>query len=261
MNASPCYSRDPRSGSGRGAMRALLALTASAACCHAAVMQTMPTPGDSSSLLAATTIGGGAEFERTSDSDIWEFPLRLEFNVSDRLKLSAEPRFVSSTARTPEGTSAVGLGDFEIGAAFEFVRERRYLPALTTVAIIRWPTTSDPDLGNPGSDYTLGLIASKDLSVIDVDVGASYSVVGDKKKGDQVELSLKLEYPLTYNLTLEAELIHTLYVRPAADQPARRTEGVLGLGWEFSRRLKMEIGVGMNNDGDWRGLLGWTYGL
>ena len=51
-----------------------------------------------------------------------------------------------------------GPGDLETSLEYEFIHERRYRPAVSATSIIRWPTASDPDLGTPGRDYSLGLI-------------------------------------------------------------------------------------------------------
>ena len=130
-------------------------------------------PTDKTSLLTpfySLVIGSGFEYQRDREQIEYGFPILIEYNFSERIKLSIEPKFSSIVGRTPDVRSVGGFGDIETTLDYEFLRERRYRPALSIEGQIRWPTAEDPDLGDPGRDYTLGLIASKDFVFMEVDL-------------------------------------------------------------------------------------------
>ena len=163
---------------------------------QARVLSTRPNPSETFSPLLSLTVGGGVEYE----SDRWEFPFLIEYNFTEQLRLTVEPKLVSDEPR-------FGWGDLETTVGWEFLRERRYRPALSVEGTIRWPTASEPELGDPGRDYTIGLVASKDMVFADVDVTVSYTSIGDASERDEVELAAAGEVPLRNRWALLLESV------------------------------------------------------
>ena len=128
-------------------------------------------PSESWSPLLPLTIGGGFEFQQDHGETEYNFPLLVEYNFTEYVKVSIEPNV--TYLETKDNQSIVGVGDLETSLEWEFLRERRYRPALTAVGVIKYPTASHPDLGSPGWDYGLGLVASKDFVFFDVDLDCS----------------------------------------------------------------------------------------
>jgi len=210
--------------------------------------------------LLPLTIGGGFEFQNDSDQSEYDFPLFVEYNFSETVKLTVEPEFVYIDSNSTNVTSVGGLGDLETSVEWEFLRERRYRPALTAVGLIKWPTASNAELGSPGEDYTAGLIASKDFVYVDLDLSALYTYSGDPDQQDTVEISLAAQIPLNHKLDLLAELVDTIetgYGAPGAGK--NDFEGTLGVAWHVNNYLKLEQGIGISTDGTWQILFGWEF--
>jgi hypothetical protein len=222
----------------------------------ARIIRTRPSPSESWSPLWPVVIGGGFEFETDKERSEFDFPLLVEYNFTEQFRVSLEPNFVMIDSKTADVRSASGFGDFETSLEYEFLRERRYRPALTAEGIIKWPTATDSDLGNPGRDYAFGLIASKDLVYLDVDLGLRYTSVGDPEGHDLWEVTVAAEWPLNHRLAVLAEVVTGI-------ETGRRgrtdTEGTLGLSWRVNSYLKLEGGGTVRTDGTWQVLFAWEW--
>jgi hypothetical protein len=237
----------------------------------ARLLRTGPTPLEQWNPLVALTIGSGVEYERSLDQSQLECPFFVEYNFTPELKATIEPSVVHLDPRERGASTATGLGDLETELDYEFIRERRYRPAFTAVTIVRWPTATSSSLGDPGRDYSIGLVASKDLVVVDLDLRLLYTSVGDPQSDDLLELSLAGEWHLNYLFDLEAEVVHSFGgASPGAERrigsgglireaQADVTEGTVGLAWHVSKRLKLEQGAVFSSDGTWRLVLAWEF--
>lgn len=216
------------------------------------------------------TIGSGVEFETDKDQSQYDFPMLLEYNFTQTLKLAVEPNVTYIVAKAQGVRTVVGFADLETTLEYEFVRERRYRPGLTALGTIRWPTSTDVDIGDPGHDYTIGLIASKDLVFVDLDLTALYTFVGDSKAEDVFELSLAAEWHLNHFVSLEAEVVHSFGaggIRGRAGTIAGAgggkgvdlTEGTLGVAYHISKRLKVEVGGIVRSDNTWQIVFAWEW--
>jgi len=132
--------------------------------------------------------------------------------------------------------------------------------------VVKSPTASHPDLGNPGWDYGVGLVASKDLVFVDVDLGLLYTFSGDPQQKDTLELSLAGEVPLNHRLAIEFEGVTSLGYDTLSGQTAKpgvsggkNFEGTVGLGWRATKYLKLEGGYTQRTDGTWQVTFGWTW--
>jgi hypothetical protein len=251
---------------------ALLSALALAQPAAARLLRTGPTPLENWNPLVALTIGSSVEYERGSDQPQYEFPFFVEYSLTPALKATIEPTVVHLLPEKGSGRSVTGTGDMETALDYEFLRERRYRPALTAEGIVRWPTATKPDLGDPGRDYSIGLIASKDLVFVEFDLRLLYTFLADQKSQNAFELSLGGQWHLNYLVDLEAEVAHSFgggmasasLISPGSGgvinlTGADLTEGTVGLAWHINKRLKLEHGAVFTSDGTWRLVLAWEF--
>ncbi len=226
---------------------------------------TAPVPGSKPSLLTpfySLVIGSGFEHQRDKEKTEYGFPILIEYNFSERLKVTIEPKFSRIVGRNKDVRSVSGFGDLDTTLDYEFLRERRYRPALSVEGKIKWPTAEDPDLGDPGRDYTLGLIASKDFVFIDLDLNVLYTFTGDREKEDMVEVSLATEWHMTYYVGLIAEVANvrrmgSLRGPDAGDR--NESEALVGLSWQVSKYLKFEQGIVFKEHGITEAVVAWEW--
>src|SRR5258705_10182750 len=222
----------------------------------AAVIRTRPSPSETWNPLLPLVVGGNFEFETDKERSEFDFPLLVEYNFTEKFRMSLEPDFVVIDSKNPDVRSASGVGDLETGLEYEFLRERRYRPALTAEAIVKWPTATDLDIGTPGRDYAFGLIASKDLVYLDVDLGLRYTSVGDPEGHDLWEVTVAAESPLNHRLSVLAEMGTGI-----ENGRGGRTdlEGTAGLSWRVNSFLKLQAGGTVRTDGTWQVLFAWEW--
>jgi len=222
----------------------------------ARILTTKPTPSDTWSLALPLTIGGGFEFQTDKRQTEFNFPLLIEYNFTDQLRLTVEPTVVYIEPEKKSEHSSDGIGDTETSMQWEFLRERRYRPALTLEGVIKWPTGINPDIRTSGQDYGIGLIASKDFIIVDSDLGVRYTSVGDSKEHDTVEVTLAGEWPLNRRWSVESESVTTIETGTGGKTS---TEGTLGFAWRVTKHLKLEIGGSLCTDGTWQVISAWEW--
>jgi len=238
-------------------------VVASRPACGQILTKTTLRPSENWSPLLPLTIGGGVEFQTDRQQTEYNFPLLVEYNFTEYVKLSLEPNI---TYLENKGQNSVaGIGDMETSLEWEFLRERRYRPALTAIGVIKWPTASHPDLGSPGRDYGVGLVASKDLVFVDVDLGLLYTFSGDPEQQDTLEISVAGEYPFNHRLAMEFEFVTSLGSDTVFGQPTKPSgsgknfDGTVGFAWRANKFLKLEQGFTLRTDGTWQVVFGWTW--
>lgn len=240
----------------------------------ARILKTRKTPSSTWSPWSSLVIGSGLEFQTNSQETDYDYPFLLEYNFTEQLKLSLEPNFVSIAAKAKDARTVSGVGDLETTVEYEFLRERRYRPALGVEGVIKWPTASDPDLGTPGHDYSLGLIASKDFVYFDVDLNVLYTSVGGPAQQDNLQIALAAEWPLNHRFDLIAEVVTTIGSGGVRGQPGsivglgraqegrgvgNESEGTLGFAWHANKYLKFEQGVIYKSDHSWQFVVAWEW--
>lgn len=224
---------------------------------------TTATPEGISRLLAplySLVIGSGFEYETDRELTEYGFPILIEYNFSERLQLTIEPQFTSIVGKTPDVRSVSGFSDLETTLGYEFLRERRYRPALSVTGGVRWPTAADPDLGEPGRDYTLGLIASKDLVFVNLDLNVLYTFIGDHEAKDEVEVALAAGWRVNRYVELITEVTNIRRVGSGLDNGDRNeTEATIGVGWQINQFLKFEQGIVFKERGIWQAVFAWEW--
>lgn len=204
-------------------------------------------------------VGGGFEYQTDRDQTEYGFPLLIEYNFSEKLTLTLEPIYTVIDGKSPDIPSLRGFGDLDTTLDYELLRERRYRPAIGLEAAIRWPTAENPDLGSPGHDYTLGLIASKDLVFMDIDFNVLYTTIGGRGLADTVEISLATSWRINRELALIAEVADVHHLGTLAGEQRDETEATLGLAWQVSHFLKLEQGIVFKEAGNWEAIFAWEW--
>src|SRR5258705_13421854 len=232
------------------------------------------TPSETWNPLLPLVIGSGLEIQTDKDETSYEFPMLFEYNFTEEFKISIEPNYVLKVPRDPQDSTIEGWGDLETSAEWEFLKERRWRPALTAELIIKWPTHASLDTGDPGRDYSFGLVASKDFVYFDMDISAIYTFVGARDAKNSVEIDVDAEYHLTHYMDLIAEIATTfggnVRGRPGlggvggGQRDATKSsdiEGTVGLSWKVNKHLKLEEGIVYNTDGSWKFVVAWEYSI
>ena len=246
----------------------LVGLLATAPPLAAKIRTTKQSASSSWSPLTPLVIGSGFEFQTDSEQSQYDFPILVQYNVTEALRLTVEPNFVHIGAKTDGVDSVTGFGDLETSVEFEFLSERRLRPAVSAEALIKWPTATDSDIGSPGRDTSFGLILSKDLEVVDLDSNLLYTFVGDPDEGNTFEISLAGEVHLGELFDLEAEVLTSVGTGSIRGRPgtigglgsgSSGTEGTLGLAWHANEHLKLEVGGVLSSDGSWQLVSAWEW--
>lgn len=222
------------------------------------------------------TIGSAFEFQTDSEQTEYGFPILLEWSLSPMLSVTAEPVFIA--IRSGDGNVS-GFDDLETTLSLELVSERRYRPAFALEGGIKWPTATDDEIGTGLTDYSLGVILSKELVQAELGFNAVYSYVGVPDEGpvqNTVQFSLASEWHLGPSLDLTSELLTTQGVGPLRGRAEQSLgpegvglnvpgagegefEATLGLAHYFGRRLKLEEGVTFQTDGTWQAVVAWEW--
>lgn len=212
------------------------------------IRRTRPSAGNP---LALFTVGTGLEFESDAERKQYDAPLVLEYSPTQQLKFTFESAGSRIDSKIDGVSSVTGFDDLETSVEYEFLRERRYMPALTAIGLVKWPVATNAEIGSPGTDYAIGLIASKGLVHFDLDLNLLYTFSGDPERKDTLETSLAVTYPLTYKFELLAEVWH------ASD--TGDTETTVGFGWNVTPFLSLEQGALHRSDGTWQWLFAVAY--
>jgi hypothetical protein len=235
----------------RHSLLAAILAASLAASAHARITRTRPSPTQTWSSLTPITIGSGFEYESNDEGSEFHLPAFFEYNFSEKFRVSLETEY----ARTRSGLDAErseGLGDLENSVDYEFLRERRYFPALTATLFARWPTASPEDIGDPGTDYGLGITASKDFIYFDLDLEVRHAFTTSAESGDVSEIVLAGESRLSRRFDLIAEIVQVI-----ADE--NEFEATVGLAWHPNKFLTIESGVTRKDDGAGQLVLAWEY--
>jgi hypothetical protein len=212
--------------------------------------------------LYSTIIGAGLEFTREDGVSEWGIPILVEYSATENLVFTVEPKYIFLSSDSPDESSVSGWSDLETSVIYEFLRERRYRPALSFEGTVRWPVAAHEDLGEPGHDYTIGLIASKDLVYVEVDLNALYTFSGDSDHPDEFEVSVAASWHLNPWVDFIAEASFVSQNGGRADEVAlnrTETEVTLGLAWLVSKHFILEQGIILKEHGEWEAILAWEW--
>jgi hypothetical protein len=122
-------------------------------------------------------ISGNVEYQVSSEGNESALPFALEYGLTDRLELLAEP--VAWTAISPNtGAHATGVGDLEMTLTWLARAETARTPALALAGELKIPTARNTLIGTGETDAALYLIASRRRGRFDTHANLSYTFVG-----------------------------------------------------------------------------------
>jgi hypothetical protein len=220
-------------------------------------------------------LGSGFEYETDGEESEYGFPFLAEYGFTKMLKLSVEPSVI--WIRKKNGGRVTGPGDLETTLSCEFPTERRWRPGFALEGTVKWPTAKKGDLGTGKSDYTIGALISKEFVQFDLELSSSYTFIGSPAGihlENTLEHSVAAEWHLNPRLDLEAEAVLASgagrFRNPAGtlgsfaniggpEQGQSEAEFTLGFAEFLTRRLKLEEGGILKNDGSWQTVIGWEY--
>lgn len=215
------------------------------------------TRRSASSVTLPFVLATGVEYESNADETLIDVPLLLQYSFSPWLQATIETAGTHIRTKGDNASSVTGLDDIETSVEYEFLRERRSRPSLTAFGGIKWPTATQADIGAPGTDYSAGLIATKEFDFFEVDVNAIYTLSGDDRK-DLLELPIAVEIPLNHRLSVALEVAPTFDMGKGGEGSSQ-TEYTLGGLWRASDFSTIEGGVVVRNDSSWQIVVGWQY--
>lgn len=257
-----------------GCALALIVVTAGVSPATAKIVKTrrvgQPSPG------LGFTLGTGFEYQNDGEQTEYGVPMLLEWALTSRISLTAEPAFIS--IHSTNGASISGWDDLETNLRVELVPERRYRPGFALEGGIKFPTATQSEIGTGLTDYALGAIATKEFVQAELGLNVVYSHVGLPAEGrvqNTVQLSMATEWHLTPTLDLTGELLTTQGIGALRGRAGRalpgggginvpgrgagEVESTLGFAHHFGKRLKLEEGVVVQTDGTWQAVFAWEW--
>jgi hypothetical protein len=182
---------------------ACIAALATPASAQSTVFRTRRSASSSWNPILPLTFGVGLDFEKGDEQKELAVPWLLEYNFTEHVRVTVESGIKFLDSMDPEIGKTEGLDDTETGVDYEFLRERRYTPSLTLVGLVRWPTATDGDLGDPGTDVSAGLTAAKDLVHFDLESNLLFTYTTDGDSSNLIEFAVAATFPLRYNWELQ----------------------------------------------------------
>ena len=135
---------------------------------------------------------------------------QFEFNYGALPGVQLHAILPVAYTRTPDGKTAFGLGDVELGTKVRFVTEGRYRPMIGTFVQTEWPAGSAANgLATPSVHVLVPLWLQKSFGAWSTDAGGGYLIDFDKVNGNYWATGWLLERRVSDRATVGAELYHT----------------------------------------------------
>ncbi len=215
--------------------------------------------------------GTSAEFQGDATSFELSVPVFIEWGITQRLTVLAEPRFKYVTYQGVDTT--YGLGDLVTAATFEFVHEGKVAPALAAEGEVKVPIAMN-GLGTGKPDYSVGLVARKSLGPVSLDVRAIYTFVGSPtgaNLSNTLRGTVAGEWQVSQRLDVLGEVafgngtggdVTLLLHRGEVPESGIEVEGTVGLAEHVTDRLKLVQEGSYSSSGSKRGMFGleWDFG-
>jgi hypothetical protein len=148
------------------------------------------------------------EWQTASDGKEIAVPLIFDYGLTDRLELSLEP-VIYSHIKPDMGSSASGVGDFEVTLKWVALTEEARRPAVALGAEIKLPTAKNRQIGTGKADYRGFVAVSRRFHQWEWHANAGYTVVG-KPSGLQIDnlldYALAMEFHASPKLDWVAEI-------------------------------------------------------
>jgi len=200
------------------------------------------------------------EVQTSSDGHEFASPIALEYSLSDRVTLLAEPVPIT-TIRPKVGPHASGMGDLEMTLTGLLLTEGSSRPALAIAGEVKFPTGDSPVIGSGKSDFTAYGVASKRFGRLDAHVNLGYTIVGHPSGApvkNTVNYAAAGEYSVTPRWVVVAELLgntSALEAAPSSESATTpeisggETIAMLGARYQLAPAVKACLGVAVDNNG------------
>jgi hypothetical protein len=200
------------------------------------------------------------EYQTSPDGRESALPFAVEYSITDRLSLLAEP--VPFTQISPvQGFSARGPGDLEVTLTGLLMAEARRRPAFAVAGEVKVPTGEAPLIGSDRFDYTGYIIASKRLGRLDLHANLGYTIVGHPTGvavNNTVDFALASEVTLDRRWQALAEILGNTSAIPehaGTESPTTpeistgELTGMIGLRYALGARTVASMGVTLDTSG------------
>ncbi|MEO8210611.1 MAG: transporter [bacterium] len=143
-------------------------------------------------------LGAAYEYQTSSQGKELAIPFILEYGISNRLEITAEP-IVFSSIKPDNAKTTNGIGDLELTLTYLLLKEKTIMPALAVGGEIKFPTAKNDQIGTGKTDYGLYLIGSKKSGDLDLNANLNYTYVG-KVPGANLQDIFFFAAAFTYNI-------------------------------------------------------------
>ena len=208
-------------------------------------------------------LGGGPEYQTSSEGFELALPLSFEYGISKRFTFLFEP--VPLTVIHPKtGRRVTGLGDLEMTLFYQLLKETKHAPSVSISAEVKLPTAKDSLIGTGKTDFTPFLIASKTTGRFFTSINFSYTFLG-KPAGVTANNLLNYAVGTVFELSPKSILFGEIYGNTSAaggadvpeipGNPQKTTEisggenvGSVGYGYYINRNLLISFGLSYDNN-------------
>lgn len=202
------------------------------------------------------------ELQTSKEGTERALPFALEYGITDRLSILAEPVFYTAI-RPQTGTRATGIGDLEVTLSYLLAREEGRRPAFAIAGEVKAPTARNILIGSRKADFTAYLIASKRFGKADTHVNVGYTFAG-KPVGAQItnyfNFALAGEYFVRPKFTLVGEFLANSGSSPESGTTTITTTtvtpeissgelaGMIGFRYRIRSRFFLTFGLSYDNN-------------
>ncbi|MEO8664888.1 MAG: transporter [Ignavibacteria bacterium] len=206
--------------------------------------------------------GAAYEYQTSSQGKEIAIPLILEYGISERLEITAEP-VVFSSIKSDNGITTNGIGDLELTLTYLLFREKKILPAFAIAGEVKFPTAKNDLIGTGKTDYALYLIGSKRSGDLDLHANLNYTYVG-KVPGANLQDIFFFAAAFTYNIKNKYLLFGEVFGNtastdapeesginpgiPVPEAAGNELVGTLGLGYYLIPNLLLSFSTSYDNN-------------
>jgi len=174
---------------------------------------------------------GVAYLQDKEDNAETEISLTIKHGLTERTDLGIFLPYMMTRPKEENGER--GMGDAELAAKFNLVREGDRIPGFSvTLGIIMDTGEENKGMGSGEIDYVFNSILSKELQFITLHGNLGYTA-----KAKTASFGVALEYPANEKLNLVAEITG----ENKSDSPI---EALIGANFSATENLTLDFGIG-----------------
>ena len=212
-------------------------------------------------------LGIGAEFEKGE----YAVPLLIEWSPNGSMTLVIEPAY---GAINGDDEWIRGFKQIDTALIYDFAPAPAGRPGFGLEFGIKFPTASNDQIGSGESDYSIGLIMTKESADHELEFNLIYTLTGDpndENLDNELEASVAGEWEWTHvnDVIAEVALSHGGGVRQIdsggnlslVERSGFDAQVTIGLAQQLMPHLKLEEGITWISGGTWQGqiALEWDF--